>query len=228
MLELDSRAGRAFESQMFDMSSNGLASGNCIEEALVHALCELVERHAMYLIDREPEKRLPVDHDSIDPPYCQDLIRKLRAAGMKLAIYDLTWEVDLPCLMVRLAAPDFPHVWIGFGCHPAKDIALSRAITEAAQSRLTYISGARDDLVVFSGVPDPSQAFEAFAEPPAVRTFADLPDRSTLAVGLDLVMIIDRLQAVGCQPFYVDLLRPGIDIPVVIAFVPGLREVHNG
>ncbi len=31
------------------------------------------------------------------------------------------------------------------GCHPVREIALLRALTEAAQSRLTYIAGSRDD-----------------------------------------------------------------------------------
>jgi ribosomal protein S12 methylthiotransferase accessory factor YcaO len=34
----------------------------------------------------------------------------------------------------------------GSGCHPYRRIALSRAITEALQSRLTHISGVRDDV----------------------------------------------------------------------------------
>ena len=34
----------------------------------------------------------------------------------------------------------------GSGCHPYRRIALARAIMEALQSRLTHISGARDDV----------------------------------------------------------------------------------
>jgi len=34
----------------------------------------------------------------------------------------------------------------GHGCHPCRAVALSRALTEAAQSRLTMISGSRDDV----------------------------------------------------------------------------------
>src|SRR5438093_6424733 len=34
----------------------------------------------------------------------------------------------------------------GMGCHPARQIALLRALTEAAQSRLTAIAGSRDDI----------------------------------------------------------------------------------
>jgi len=36
---------------------------------------------------------------------------------------------------------------VGYGCHPLKEIALTRAVCEALQSRLSFIHGGRDDLV---------------------------------------------------------------------------------
>src|SRR5690606_39530803 len=33
----------------------------------------------------------------------------------------------------------------GCGAHPAREIALARALTEAAQARTTFIAGSRDD-----------------------------------------------------------------------------------
>jgi ribosomal protein S12 methylthiotransferase accessory factor YcaO len=40
----------------------------------------------------------------------------------------------------------YPQQATGAGCHTIATIALARAITEAAQSRLTHISGLREDL----------------------------------------------------------------------------------
>ena len=34
----------------------------------------------------------------------------------------------------------------GFGCHPHRSVAFVRAVAEAAQSRLSFIHGGRDDL----------------------------------------------------------------------------------
>jgi ribosomal protein S12 methylthiotransferase accessory factor len=39
------------------------------------------------------------------------------------------------------------YVSVGYGCHPLKEIALTRAVCEALQSRLSFIHGGRDDLV---------------------------------------------------------------------------------
>jgi ribosomal protein S12 methylthiotransferase accessory factor len=57
-----------------------------------------------------------------------------------VALFDLTWEVGMPVVLAEVALPDLPFVWRGSGCHPSRDVALSRALTEAAQSRLTYIA----------------------------------------------------------------------------------------
>lgn len=40
----------------------------------------------------------------------------------------------------------YPITFTGVGCHNDPAIALCRALIEAAQNRLTAISGARDDL----------------------------------------------------------------------------------
>lgn len=224
MLELDFTLPSSFAPRMFHLSSNGLASGNCLEEALLHALCELIERHAIYLARHDKKKRMTLSEESIDSEYCLDLIQRMRGAGMKLSLYDVTWEVDVPCVVADLVAPDLPNVWGGWGCHTSSEVALSRALTEAAQSRLTYISGARDDLHPFREKANLSRTFYAFSEPAAERRFADLPTRSTASVGGDLQLVLESLERLGYEPYFVDLSRDEIGVPVVFAFVPGLRD----
>lgn len=224
MLELDFTLPASFEPRMFHLSSNGLASGNCLEEALLHALCELIERHAIFLAHSQKRERVTLSEESIDSEYCRDLIQRIRDAGMKLALYDVTWEVAVPCVVADLVAPDLPNVWGGWGCHTCPEVALSRALTEAAQSRLTYISGARDDLHPFREKVNLSKTFYAFSEPAAERRFEDLPARSTACVCEDLQVVLESLERLGYEPYYVDLSRDEIGVPVVFAFVPGLRD----
>ncbi|HYG61986.1 MAG TPA: YcaO-like family protein, partial [Thermoanaerobaculia bacterium] len=117
MLELDFRLGPEAAPSPFRQTSNGLASGNCREEALLHAVCELVERHAMALAQREPRRRVPLIEESVDAPWCRELIGRIREAGMRLAMRDITCEIGLPTFVADLAAPDLPRVWRGSGCH---------------------------------------------------------------------------------------------------------------
>ena len=49
----------------------------------------------------------------------------------------------------------------GYGCHPAREVALLRALTEAAQVRLTVISGLRDDFRI--------DAYEQLLDPDVVK-----------------------------------------------------------
>ena len=231
MLELDFTHSEELGLALFQVTSNGLASGNCLEEALLHGLCELVERHALRLAEREPHRQVALREDALEVPWLREPVDRVRAAGMKLALWDLTWEVGIPTVLADLAAPDIPNVWRGSGCHPDPAVALSRALTEAAQSRLTYISGARDDLPVFGSIfagPETGlQVFDGFQEPAATRRLEEMSDLSTSRVGSDLEVVVKRLMAHGFQPFWVDLTRPDFGVPVIVAFIPGLQDpVH--
>jgi YcaO-like protein with predicted kinase domain len=228
MLELDFTHSEELGLDLFETTSNGLASGNCLEEALLHGFCELIERHALRLAEREPHRKVALREDSLEVPWLREPVDRVRAAGMKLALWDLTWEVGIPTVLADLAAPDIPNVWRGSGCHPDPAVALSRALTEAAQSRLTYISGARDDLPIFAAPEAAFLVFDAFEEPAATRRLEEMPDLSTSRVASDLGVVVERLEARGFHPFWVDLTRPDFGVPVAVTFVPGLQDPSHG
>ena len=73
-------------------------------------------------------------------------------------MWDMTSDVGIPvyCCSIKDTNPFGPiQSFGGSGCHLSKEIALSRALTEAAQSRLTFIAGSRDDL--FPDLYEPAQ-----------------------------------------------------------------------
>lgn len=228
MLELDFTEPAALPLRLFHRTSNGLASGNCVEEAVLHGVCELVERHAVRLAGEDPSRKVPLAEESIDIPWLREPIDRIRAAGCKLTLWDVTGDLGLPVTLVDLAAPDIPNLWRGSGCHPDPAVALSRAVTEAAQSRLTYISGARDDLPFFGGEELAHRLFDDFREPEAERTLADLPDLSTASVATDLDTVVEYLAARGFETYWVDLTRPEIGVAVATVFIPGLRDKPHG
>lgn len=216
---------RRFEPRMFHRTSNGLASGNCRDEALVHALCEVIERHALYLVHRDPGAAVPLASEAIDDPPSRDLLDRFRRAGMKVALYDVTWGVGVPAVVADVAYGDLPNVWRGAGCHLAPEVALSRALTEAAQSRLTYIAGSRDDLRQLGG-PD---RFARLEPPAGSRALAEVgPLRPSADLAADRERILGALAAGGYEPFAVDLTREDLGVPVVKVFCPGLGEAPYG
>ncbi len=221
MLELDFRMRLELPPRLFELTSSGLASGNCLEEAVLHGVCELIERHALFLAREEPRRRVPLIPGSIEDPWMRGVLARISETGMKLALWDVTWECGVPVVIADLAGPDFPHVWRGSGCHP--DPA-----AEAIQSRLTYISGARDDLPTLPSAPTAHQVFDAFDEPVGERRCDDMPDLSGPSVAGDLAAVVERLAGLELPAFYVDLTRPELDVPVAFSFVPSLLEIPHG
>ncbi|WP_370942424.1 YcaO-like family protein [Amycolatopsis sp. cg5] len=122
--------------------SNGLASGNSLAEAALHALYEVIERDALSRY-HEPES---LDLTSIPDEGCQDLVDKVVSAGATLTVAPIPNRFGVPCFDARIWSPDFAIGCQGSGAHLDPAVALSRAITEAVQSRLTAIAGSRDDL----------------------------------------------------------------------------------
>src|SRR5512132_23241 len=138
----------------FTASSNGLASGNATIEAISHGICEVVERDATALWkyrDKETLDKNRLELASIDDAMCQAVLGRLEGAGLTVAAWDITSDIEIAAFACLIVPKDDNAMWhpalaSGYGCHPAREVALLRALTEAAQVRLTLISGLRDDL----------------------------------------------------------------------------------
>ena len=83
------------------------------------------------------------------------LLAQFAAADLEVRIWDTTSDVGVAsfCCLVAERSGEFADPEYGNGCHPAREVALLRALTEAAQARVTYISGARDDYPVDAWEP---------------------------------------------------------------------------
>lgn len=134
--------------QLATPSTNGLASGNTRSEAVIHALYEVIERDCTRLVARVPTtERVHVDPTSVDDPFCAEAIDRIRRAKAWLEIVHVTNPWSLPCFVAYLWHEDLGSCLpVGSGVHSDPAVALSRAVTEAAQSRLTFIAGTRDDI----------------------------------------------------------------------------------
>lgn len=214
-------------------NSNGLASGAGRTGALLHGLCEVIERDAEARWRAGPDER-PVDLATVDDPVAADVLTRLADAGLTTAAWDVTSAVGIPCFgCVVLADPDtepwYPAgVHDGFACHPSPGRALAGALLEATQKRLTYISGSRDDIgraeMARATAPDLHAAVwaEVAAGPGAAGVpFAAVADRSAGSDATDLDTVVAALRAAGAERVIaVDLSSP-YGVPVVKTIVPG-------
>ncbi|MFF0386924.1 YcaO-like family protein [Streptomyces sp. NPDC004286] len=129
------------------VTSTGLACGNTRDEAVLHGLYEVVERDVLFRDGQAGGRhRTLIDPGSVDDPHGRETLDRLAAAGMSLEIAVVDGPYGLPVCVAYLWSEDLPIVFGGGGCHHDPAIALTRAVTEAAQSRLTVIAGTRDDL----------------------------------------------------------------------------------
>jgi YcaO-like protein with predicted kinase domain len=224
----------------FFMSSNGLASGNHPLEATLHGICEIVERDANTLWHTKPrslqDERL-VDLRTVDDANCRALIDRLEAAGLLVLVWETTSDIALPAYLCAIteASPSSLLALgpvFGSGCHTAREIALSRALTEAAQGRLTFISGARDDLTCAkyraSAALDHQLDVVQRARRTERRSFRDSPSYDGQSIDEDVSHALCELRASGVKEvIVVDLSLSAIGIPVVRVVIPGLEMMHD-
>jgi len=213
----------------FDISSNGLASGNVLVEAIVHGLAEVIERDAEAAWRRAGGDRRIV-LDTITDPICRGLIDRVVATGARVFVWDLASDTGVPVIGAAIMEDPREPAWRtlgfyqGFGAHLAPEIAIARALTEAAQTRLTYIAGARDDFFPFdyARATDPeilADLWERLAAPcddPA--SFDELPRTEVASLGEELEVLVDR---VGGPVVVVELTHPQLRVPVVKVLAPG-------
>ena len=224
----------------FAASSNGLASGNHLLEAISHAICEVVERDANSLwMLRQPGDResQQLDLSTIDDAACREVIGKFEAAGLEVSAWDMTTDTGIASFYcVIFHAADDPTRWLppaaGAGCHPSRAIALLRALTEAAQTRLVMISGSRDDVGRasyarhrYGGVLD---ELRAHAGRPGPRNFRDAPDCDADTFEDDVAWLLTRLREAGVNHVVaIDLTKDAFKLPVVRVVIAGLEGPHE-
>ena len=228
---------------IFARSSNGLASGNVWPEAVCAGICEVIERDATSLWQRRTDadrRRRLINLESVRDRDCRALVGGLMDRGINVALWDVTTDIGVACIVCRIneAAGNersaLRPFW-GAGCHLARDVALIRAVTEAAQARLTYIAGSRDDLYCRNYArAEPASLVQLIRDEWEGRqpgqSFDRIPSQARNTFEDDLAQLLARLKAAGLeQVIAVDLTDDRFGIAVVRIIVPGLEvdDEHN-
>jgi len=220
-----------------EVDTNGLASGNSLLEATVHALSEVIERDAisqhlfttLYLGPHEIQAAcLRIDPLSW-PESSGGIAEVLRSEGLKIQASWLPTDINVPIFRVALLDPAYPcrggtrpRGFLGYGCAPDAELALLRAITESVQSRLAVIQGARD---AFNRVPAnySELTWQADSTDQPLHDLSSVGGMKSLNLKEDLDWLCQSLKSAGfSQILRIDLTRADLGIPVVRLRVPGL------
>lgn len=128
--------------RLYGSTSNGLASGNSVAEASLHALFELIERDIWSIeFVRDASERVRGLPDDV-----QAIVERAARGGLTLVVRSVPSDYGLPFFAAFLFDERRPEQRFfngGWGCHLDKHIALMRAVAEVAQSRCAYRHGGR-------------------------------------------------------------------------------------
>lgn len=144
-LELRAKLGDRFPYSSVEKyaTNSGCASGYSLEEALVHAINELIERDAksFFLLDTFilHQPRCTIVSKSSLPRDLQQLVGSVETLlSARLVLLSLPNEFDIPCFLAfsKRKGQEIPVT--GSGCSLSVRHAISRALTELAQDSVGY------------------------------------------------------------------------------------------
>lgn len=211
-------------------ASNGTGAHPDPDEALRHALLEACEREL--LVRALPSGWTPpvllsrrLTHGSLakHAPAVAEQVERLSQRGFDVALFDLTLDdgLGLPLAGALLVDREEGPVPIaaGYACRTSPAEALMAALLEAAQSRLTDIHGAREDVAPMATL-SVQLLRGALRSAGAIREVTEMP--SPRARTADEVFAILRAHGVSRAAAY-DLTAPGLPVRVIRVIVPGFR-----
>lgn len=219
-------------------STNGVASGNTLEEAALHAIYEVIERDAEAIaLSTGRSRRLDLDQLPAGP--LTDLVGRFNEHGVRLTVHVITQDIRVHTMLATSIDPSLPTISYangGKGTSLDPAIAFARAVTEVSQSRVTGMAGIREDMrhkrsqMAEADVDELVRAHgEWFAGGSDDLRLDDLEDRSTTSIVDDLVIALDELRAAGVPDvLLIDLTRPELEVPVARIIVPHLEFEHAG
>ncbi len=239
-------------------SSNGCASGSCVEEAVLHAMLELMERDA-FLLAWYGGARLPeIDLSTCRDPRIRFMRDRIARLGYRMRLFDMRADLPVPTVMAVAERRDGGPGTLVFGAGAAFDP--EEAIVSAMAETASYVPGFDDrvrmrlpllramvddyDLVHelthhsgLYGLPEMAEhvgfLFEAAEPRPVGELYAGWLEQrpSGLDLSDDVRFLTERVSALGSDVIVVDQTCPEqepVGIHTVSVIAPGLIPIDFG
>ncbi|MDN3352023.1 TOMM precursor leader peptide-binding protein [Actinomadura sp. DC4] len=119
--------------------SNGCASGSCVEEAVLHAMLELLERDA-FLLSWYSAARLPeIDLESCRDPRVRFMRDRIARLGYGMRLFDMRADLPVPAVMAVAERRDGRPGTLCFGAGAGFDP--EDAVRSAMSETASYVPG---------------------------------------------------------------------------------------
>jgi ribosomal protein S12 methylthiotransferase accessory factor len=215
--------------------SIGSAAGPSRDAAALHGLLELIERDAasLWWQGGQLPRSIPPQHEA--GIAAEGLLRQLRhgaPAPRRTWLLDITTDIGVPCVAAVSCRADGSGFAFGLAARPALEAAVRSAILEMCQLELADIVvatkrsergddalNAQDRIHLQRAAID---ADECRLLQPVAECAAHLPFPATEA-SVIFGLIVQRLEKLGIETFYLELTRQRFAVPVVRVIAPGLQ-----
>ncbi len=216
--------------KLFLSNTNGLASGNVIEEAILHGMLEVIERDAISIAQftRNLGKEILLTEED---GHLYEIARKFKDAEIELKIWLVPTDTGIPTVIaatddVKLKDPAL--LVMGAGSHLKPATAVVRAITEASQSRVVQIQGAREDtdregFIRSVGYDRMKRLNYFWFEEGEKVSLSEVQDLSRKSPAENIDLILEKLRGLAEKVLVVDLSRKEVAVPVVRVIIPGFE-----
>jgi len=221
--------------------TNGLASGNRLEEAIVQATNEVYERRAAITVLRGKLVMPTFDITTIDNLVIRRQYEALTQKGIEITIKDFSFGGILPCVGVyfvnRNVSPDLQlHHILNVGTSFDREEAIMRAFTEFAQGRKFENRPLKEGFERLKCLGDNTDHFLALFKYGYVSyTHADFLKEGDVVpfergqIYTDCMDEIERAKDIfrelGLDYLVADFTDPRIGFPVAQAIVPGYSDI---
>jgi ribosomal protein S12 methylthiotransferase accessory factor len=200
--------------------TNGCAAGQSLPEAILHALLELVERDSVAIWWYNRLSRPSIDLGSLGDPQFFALERIFAEMGRQLYLLDVTTDLRIPSVVAIAPRFDGSEPCFGAAAGFSMRRAAFKAIAETAQIAFWTANGSGSD-EMHHWIRNAKLGQHSYLEPLGT---VDAPLDLNLEPESALQWCTQRLCDSGVEPYYVDLTRPEVGLPVVRAIAPGLRH----
>jgi thiazole/oxazole-forming peptide maturase SagD family component len=200
--------------------SNGCAAGRSQREAILNATLELIERDSVAIWWYNRLERPALDIESLGDARILRAQQAFHDHDRNLYVLDVTTDICIPACVAVAPKKDGSEPCFGCAADPSRRIAAYKAISEVAQISFWAATGHGPadllDWIRSTSVHDH----------PYLRAHGQLtaPSERAMTEAASLNHCTEGLNLVGIEPFYVDLTRAEIGVPVVRLIAPGLRH----
>ncbi|MDO9070088.1 MAG: YcaO-like family protein, partial [Deltaproteobacteria bacterium] len=202
---------------------NGPAAGNCLEEAVLQALGEVVERHVGSIISHEQRPTPAIDPESVTDPVARELLAKFRRNGIVVHLRDFSLDTGIPTVAALAYDPStFPadsEIVFAAGTTTDPTKSLIRALTEVAQlagdfhRRTSY----RPTLPKYETLEEAAYLMA----PGPQKPLDSLPNLSRPNLKDEIRLCLEALSRLGLEVLVVNITHPSLNLPAVYVLIPG-------